>query len=166
METAITPPAFTVSHAPGPETESPPRLCRVSSLSRKETGLLGEYLAARYLRGLGWQILQTNYRGGRGEIDIVARDGETLVFVEVKTRRSVLTGPPQEAVTEAKIRRIRRVCGAFFEEFSPRHRDSRIDVVALMLDPAQFCPEHGSAAWDSADWWEGVHVSHLRGVGA
>ncbi|MBV7411822.1 hypothetical protein KRX56_03580 [Dermabacteraceae bacterium TAE3-ERU27] len=58
METAITPPVITVSHAPCPETEPPPRLCRISSLSRKETGLLGECLAVRYLWGLGWQILQ------------------------------------------------------------------------------------------------------------
>jgi len=65
------------------------------STGKVEVGRLGEDLAVRYLRELGYQILTTNYRCRQGEVDIVAREGEEVVFVEVRTRRSQAFGTPQ-----------------------------------------------------------------------
>src|SRR5699024_12241406 len=67
----------------------------------------------------------------QGELDIVALAHTTLVFVEVKTRRTVVTGVPQAAVTPDKLRRLRRLAGEYLMERSTPHRDVRIDVVAV-----------------------------------
>jgi putative endonuclease len=78
-------------------------------LSRAETGLLGELLAARHLQQKGRKILRRNHRGPhRGEVDIVARHGNVLTFVEVKTRTSSAFGRPADAVTADKQRLIQR----------------------------------------------------------
>ncbi|HID55979.1 TPA: YraN family protein, partial [Candidatus Poribacteria bacterium] len=65
--------------------------------TKKEIGLLGEEIAADFLRRKGYRLLERNIRIGRGEIDLVALDGETLVFVEVKTRKGLRYGHPSES---------------------------------------------------------------------
>lgn len=96
-------------------------------------GELGERLAAEYLERGGYVILHRNYRFGRNEIDLVARKGRTIVFVEVKTRRGAGYGEPEEAVTAEKIRRIRRVASAYLARRGTGETDCRFDVVAVLL---------------------------------
>ena len=93
-------------------------------------GRYGEDAAARYLEGLGWTILERNYRMRTGEIDIVARDGETVVFVEVKERRDAFFHSGMDAVDAAKIRHLREAADMWFAE---RHVQApgRFDVVEI-----------------------------------
>lgn len=104
-------------------------------LSTAALGRLGEDVAAAYLVRAGMQLLDRNVRLGRGEIDAVALDGTTLVIVEVKTRRTLVTGVPQEAVDAAKLRTLRSLTGRYLAEHSPPHRDLRIDVIAVLIEP-------------------------------
>ncbi len=94
-------------------------------------GREGEDLAAAYLQEHGYLIRQRNYRFGRGEIDIIAEDGETLVFVEVKARRSSSYGAPEEAVTVHKRRQIRKIAGGYLFERRISDRECRFDVIAV-----------------------------------
>lgn len=115
--------------AEGPPAPPPPR--RVRDMTTAQLGRAGEGLAASHLSAQGWQIVERNLRLRQGELDIVALDHATLVFVEVKTRRSFVTGVPQAAVTPDKLRRLRRLAGEYLMERSTPHRDVRIDVVAV-----------------------------------
>ena len=102
---------------------------------RKATGSHGEILAVDYLRGQGYAILQTNWRCRRGEIDIIAQDGATLVFVEVRTRRSANLGSPEESVTAAKQRRLAELAQIYLQwreaAGKPWLDGWRIDVIAI-----------------------------------
>jgi len=104
--------------------------------TKKDLGARGEKLAASLLRQKGYKILERNFRCRLGEIDIVAQDGDTLVFVEVKTRWSEKFGPPEEAVTARKLRSIEKT-GQYFRLLHPGLPEAeRIDVVAIELDGA------------------------------
>lgn len=103
--------------------------------ARRKLGDTGEELAVRFLTGRGYVVLERNYRCSAGEIDLVCRDGPTLVFVEVKTRRGTAFGIPEEAVTAYKLARIT----AAGEHYLQAHDPSlawRIDVVAVEMDRA------------------------------
>lgn len=115
--------------AAGPAAPPPAR--RVRDMSTLELGRAGEDLAAEHLSACGWQIVDRNLRLRQGELDIVALAHTTLVFVEVKTRRSFVTGVPQAAVTPDKLRRLRRLAGEYLMERSTPHRDVRIDVIGI-----------------------------------
>jgi putative endonuclease len=91
----------------------------------------GDALAARFLEGEGYHILQRRYRFGRGDIDLIARKGRTVVFVEVKTRRTQLYGEPEEAVTPEKVRRIRRLALAWLASRRLSECDCRIDIIGV-----------------------------------
>lgn len=112
----------------------------LNSLSRKDVGAYGENIAAAYLESLGWVIHTRNFRTRYGEVDIVASDRHTLVFVEVKTRRTRTFGPGIHAVTPGKLTHVRRVMGEYLLDHAPRHRDVRIDALDIQLteghDPA------------------------------
>lgn len=116
---------------------------------RRTVGEYGERLAARYLQDQGLSIVDRNWRCALGEIDLVAREGDCLVFCEVKTRRSVRFGDPVEAVTPAKAARLRRLAAAWLREHGVRSGRIRIDVVAILR------PSSGPAT-----------VRHLVGIGA
>lgn len=108
---------------------------RPASTARPPTtpiGRAGEDEAARFLEGRGLAILARNVRIGGGELDLVALDGKTLVFVEVKWRRDASRGAPAEAITPAKRRRLLSAARAWLAE-NPRRgtRDVRFDVVAI-----------------------------------
>jgi putative endonuclease len=107
---------------------------------RKVTGAQGEAVAAAYLRRNGYLILATNWRCRLGEIDIIARDGPVLVFVEVRARRSTRLGTPEESVTATKQRRLVDLAQTYllFLETAGRPWAGawRIDVVAVEIDPA------------------------------
>ena len=94
-------------------------------------GAWGEALAAAYLQRQGYAILEQNYRCPEGEMDIVAQQGEALVFVEVRARRSAAMGTPEESVTPAKQRRLIAVAQRYLAEHPGASQEWRIDLVAL-----------------------------------
>jgi putative endonuclease len=102
--------------------------------SRRELGQLGEAIAAKMLSARGYTIVERNWRCGIGEIDLVARDADTWVFVEVKLRRSSTFGDPQEAVTPRKQAKLLAAAIAYIESLHLLDEPSwRIDVIAILL---------------------------------
>ena len=95
-------------------------------------GQEGEAIAVRYLKKSGYKILEKNYRNKLGEIDIVAKDRDTLVFVEVKTRHSDQYGHPKWAVTPRKQRKISMVALYYIKENQQSNRKARFDVVTVL----------------------------------
>jgi putative endonuclease len=108
----------------------------VSSDPRQHLGRLGERLAAEHLERLGWTIVSRNHRTRFGEIDLVACDGTTLIFVEVKTRRG--RGEPWDALHDAKRAQVRRMARAYLSEHAerPRVRLLRFDAIGVVVDAA------------------------------
>jgi putative endonuclease len=101
---------------------------------RQAVGAYGERVAARHLRDLGLVVLDRNWRCPEGELDLVLRDGDDVVFCEVKTRRGEGFGPPAEAVTADKVRRLRRLAGLWLDQAAGvRPRALRFDVVEVLL---------------------------------
>jgi putative endonuclease len=100
--------------------------------ARKRLGRLGENLAADHLERRGYVICQRNYRCPVGEMDIVAGDGDCLVFVEVRTRRGREYGTPEESITAAKQAKLVEVAQTYLQEHD-WPGDWRIDVVAVEL---------------------------------
>lgn len=103
--------------------------------SRLNVAKIGESLAAKHLKARGCEILARNYRALRGEIDLIVRDGEFTVFVEVKTRRSLKFGVPQAAVTWQKQRQISKVALAYLQSHNLLDAPCRFDVIAIHLSP-------------------------------
>ena len=99
--------------------------------STRSVGGAGERIAAAWLRERGFRIVELNYRFGRGEVDIVAEDGGTLVFCEVKYRATDEFGPPETAVTARKQRQIRFVAQGYLLERGIRDTACRFDVVGI-----------------------------------
>ena len=95
-------------------------------------GRFGEDLAVRHLERAGLEILDRNWRCSEGEIDIVARDGDTLVICEVKTRSSTRFGEPEEAVDREKAARLRRLSLRYLAERGLSWRDLSFDVVTVL----------------------------------
>ncbi|UPK76541.1 YraN family protein [Nocardioidaceae bacterium SCSIO 66511] len=100
---------------------------------RRSLGEYGERLAASHLRAAGMVILDRNYRCKHGEIDIVARDGDTLVVCEVKTRRNLMYGAPIESVTPQKAARLRRLAAHWLADFAMSPPSIRIDVIGVVV---------------------------------
>ena len=94
-------------------------------------GRRGERAAEKHLRRSGYRIVARNFRAAGAEIDLVAMDGETLVFVEVKTRRSRDAGAPEEAVDERKQKRMRRAAEIFAIRYRADDLTMRFDVIAV-----------------------------------
>jgi putative endonuclease len=98
-------------------------------------GAYGERLAVRHLVAAGMVLLDRNWRSGTGEIDIVARDGDVVVFCEVKTRRGPGFGTPAEAVNARKVARLRRLAAEWLAHARVRPREIRFDVIAVVSPP-------------------------------
>lgn len=111
-------------------------------------GKYGESVAADRLIASGMVVLDRNWRGPAGEIDLVLRDGETLVFCEVKTRSTAIGGHPLEAVDATKIARMRRLAAQWLEVHQVHPADIRLDMVGVLR------PRRGAA-----------EVDHVRGIG-
>lgn len=108
------------------------------SMKTQQKGQRGEEQAVRHLEERGCIIIERNWRAGnaqRGELDIIARDGKTLCFIEVKARTSTILGQPQEAVTPAKQRRISRLANAYVSNHKLDDVPCRFDVVEVWLSP-------------------------------
>jgi putative endonuclease len=101
--------------------------------SHMAVGALGENLAAQFLVDAGYEVIERNWRGMRGELDLVARWGDEIVVVEVKTRSGPGYGHPAEAVTPHKLARLRRLAGQWLSEHPTGAASVRIDVVAVLL---------------------------------
>src|SRR3989344_6550689 len=98
------------------------------------TARLGEEIAAKYLLDKGYKIIERNFRKGYGEIDIIAIDKDTLVFIEVKTRTSRKFGSPLEQITPYKLKALERT-SLFYKKLHPKLPDGlRIDAVSVELD--------------------------------
>lgn len=103
-------------------------------MRRRDTGIRGEKLAGEFLKKRGYRILETNYRCPQGEIDIIARHKDYLVFIEVRTKRSREYGSPEESITPAKKDRVRAVAFHYLQAHSNLPELWRIDVVAVELN--------------------------------
>ncbi|MDE3058313.1 MAG: YraN family protein [Bacteroidota bacterium] len=103
-----------------------PQACRL-------TGNAGEAAAANFLRRLGYEILERQYRFNHGEIDLVARDGSELVFVEVKTRRTEHFGRAEETVTPKKQELLRRTAEGYVDDKKFEDVSCRFDVIAVQV---------------------------------
>ena len=102
--------------------------------ARQGLGAAGERLARQHLVRQGYEILETNVRlAGLGEIDIVARDGDTLAFVEVRTRRGQGYGSPEDSLTDAKRARLAALAQAWLELRQQESLPWRVDLVAVQL---------------------------------
>jgi putative endonuclease len=102
-------------------------------MKRRETGILGERLACDFLGKNGYRILETNYRCPEGEIDIIAQQEDTLVFIEVRTKRSKQFGSPEESITPTKMKRLRAVAAHYGQNRDGLPASWRIDVVAIQM---------------------------------
>jgi putative endonuclease len=100
-------------------------------MNRRSKGTEGEHLAAQFLEAQGYSILERNYRFERGEIDLVAMDGEELVFIEVKTRHSQRYGEPEESVTPSKEAQLKKVAEGYLYERNIENQSCRFDVVTI-----------------------------------
>ncbi|TDD73220.1 YraN family protein [Actinomadura rubrisoli] len=105
-------------------------------------GRRGEDAAAAYLTSLGWTILDRNWRGRDGELDIVAHDGRRHIACEVKTRSSARFGDPMEAITTAKANRLRRLAWQWAAAHGAGGRPVRVDVLGLVVDGDGFSVDH------------------------
>jgi putative endonuclease len=101
---------------------------------QQKFGEKGEAIAVRQLKKDGYKILETNFRTKLGEIDIVAKDKDTIVFVEVKARRSVHFGSPKWAVTAQKQRKISTVALYYLKTTNQSKAKARFDVVTVTLN--------------------------------
>jgi putative endonuclease len=101
---------------------------------KRRLGQRGEDVAAAYLREQGYEILARNWRCPAGELDIVAREGGKLAFVEVRTRRGDRFGSPEESITPAKQVKLVEVAQTYLQEHNLADEDWRIDVVAVEID--------------------------------
>ncbi len=116
---------------------------------RQAVGKLGETKAKNYLKRRGYQILQSNYRTRAGEIDLIAKDGDCLVFVEVKTRTSAEYGTPAEAVSYYKQQHMIKSA----QYYLARHGgecECRFDVIEVFLT--------------TNVWFQSVKINHLKNV--
>lgn len=98
------------------------------------TGKIGEAKAYNYAQKQGYEIIEANYKNFIGEIDLIYRDGTTLVFCEVKTRTSEKFGLPREAVTPAKQRKIRTVASVYIKYLKKQYEHFRFDVMEIIDD--------------------------------
>jgi putative endonuclease len=103
------------------------------TMVRQAVGAYGERCAVQHLVAAGLRVLDRNWRCPRGEIDIIAEHGETIVFCEVKTRRGGDFGTPAEAVGAAKARRLRRLAAEWLASRGGGAREVRFDVVEVLV---------------------------------
>jgi putative endonuclease len=101
---------------------------------RRQLGLWGESIAAHFLQGKGYDILERNYYTRYGELDIICEKDRKLVFVEVKTRRSTQFGSPEEAVTRQKINHLRKAAMVYLNNWKGPYREIQFDVITILID--------------------------------
>src|SRR5205085_1315248 len=115
-------------------TAQPPDSAIVTAMTRERqaVGRYGENVAAQYLTEQGLEVLERNWRCRHGEVDLILRDADDVVFCEVKTRRGTAFGSPAEAVVRAKALRLRRLVPCWLAESGAHPREIRFDVVEVL----------------------------------
>ncbi|MEJ5305116.1 MAG: YraN family protein [Ignavibacteria bacterium] len=98
----------------------------------KSLGKKGEDIAEELLRSKGYQILKRNFRFGKGEIDIIAKDGDCLVFVEVKSRKNYDFGEPEYSITKSKQKQLKRIAEGYFYVNGINEQLCRFDVITIV----------------------------------
>lgn len=123
-------------------------------VGRHESGRIGRFgegIAARHLERKGWTVLDRNFRLGRNEIDLIARRGNTVAFVEVKTRTNSRYGNPLEAIGSSKRSGIERVAQGWIQRYGTEHSTYRFDAVAVAWSGgphgSRALVQHVEAAW-------------------
>ncbi len=125
--------------APGALSVTPPQLqsgkgiIGFTIMTRRETGIIGEKLARDFLAHNGYNIMDTNYRCQAGEVDIIATRGDTLVFIEVRTKTGRFYGTPEESITPIKAEHLRTAALQYGMEHEGLPQSWRIDLVAVEL---------------------------------
>lgn len=112
---------------------TPTELLRGRQLNTRRIGNRGEDIALQYLSGLGYELVERNYRTRYGEIDLILRDSEALVFVEVKLRRGTEYGDPLESVTPHKQEQVRSVAEQYISDLESEFSELRFDVVGILV---------------------------------
>ncbi len=105
--------------------------------NKRKTGKEGEEIACKFISELGYQILERNYQYGHGEIDIIAKDGDIIVFIEVKYRKSLEYGYPEDSITKNKKNQIRKTAEAYIYQKNIYDQSCRIDVISILHLPDQ-----------------------------
>jgi putative endonuclease len=100
---------------------------------RQALGLLGERIAARWLRNNGWEIVQHRFRSGRRDVDLIVRTSDTIAFVEVKARRGEDFGTPIDAVHHRKQRELGRSARVWIDRFGSESVNYRFDVLGVLI---------------------------------
>jgi len=121
----------------------------------KPIGETGEQVAARYLKKKGLKVLERNFWTRAGEIDLIVKDNETIVFVEVKTRSSIKIASPEDAVTRKKQRNIYRVAELYLKKRGLLHKvNARFDIVSVVKDKTGKLKvaSHFKRAFDAPTW--------------
>ena len=109
---------------------------------RHETGKIGENIAAKYLQENGYHIIQRNFQCNQGEIDIIAKENEEYVFIEVKTRTNIKYGKPKEAVNTAKKKHIYQSVEYYTYSKHIENQPIRIDVIEIYQKKDQYHIHH------------------------
>ncbi len=104
------------------------------TLMRQKVGQKGEQAARDYLEKQGYSIIETNYRCRLGEIDIIARDEDMVVIVEVRAKTGLNFGRPEESINQEKARKLHRLALQYIQSNYHREISSRIDLVAVMIE--------------------------------
>jgi putative endonuclease len=107
---------------------------------RRFLGSRGEIYAAEFLENLGYSILEKNHRTPYGEIDLVARQNEVIVFVEVKTRSNTSLGPPEISITRRKAEHMRCAAEYFIQQHPEIKNDWRIDAISIQINTGDLPP--------------------------
>lgn len=102
------------------------------NLNSKKLAKLGEEIAEKLLVSKGYSIIKKNFVFGKGEIDIIAKDGDCLVFVEVKTRRNFDFGEPEYSITKSKQRQLKKIAEAYFYVNGLQEQYCRFDVITIV----------------------------------
>jgi len=102
------------------------------AISKSNLGKEGEAIAIKFLQKRGYKIIKKNYRNRLGEIDIVAKDNQTICFIEVKLRKSMEMGMPLEAINKAKQKKISQVALLYVQENNLEDEDARFDAVSIL----------------------------------
>lgn len=99
--------------------------------NKKTVGKFGEKIARKYLEDKGYKILETNYYTRVGEIDLICQKGDTLIFVEVKTRKNTAFGYPEEAIDKKKLEHLAQAVQQFLKDYPCPANSIRIDAICI-----------------------------------
>ncbi len=117
-----------------------------------ELGKRGERIARNYLEDLGWTILEVNWRFSRAEIDLIAREGDVLVFIEVKTRSNIAFGEPEDFVIPKKEELIAKAASVYLEQIG-HEWEFRFDIIGITMDSHQhYQLKHLKDAFFPGEW--------------